>query len=99
MPPSRDRENSAAPASAHRRSAVALATVAAIGLWALVSAGAQWHVWTAPAALLFALRWLVVIVLIAWATLRRSLTTWILVAMVAGGVFGHDFPGVAKNLQ
>jgi proton glutamate symport protein len=30
---------------------------------------------------------------------KRSLTTWILVSMVAGAEFGYDVPSVAKNLQ
>lgn len=30
---------------------------------------------------------------------KRSLTTWILVCMVAGAEFGYDVPSVAKNLQ
>jgi proton glutamate symport protein len=30
---------------------------------------------------------------------KRSLTTWILVCMVAGAEFGHDLPMVAKQLQ
>ena len=49
--------------------------------------------------MLFALRWLVIAVLILFAVRRRSLTTWILVAMVAGAAFGHDFPQVAIQLR
>jgi proton glutamate symport protein len=30
---------------------------------------------------------------------KKSLTTWILVCMVAGAEFGYDVPSVAKNLQ
>jgi proton glutamate symport protein len=30
---------------------------------------------------------------------KKSLTTWILVSMVAGAEFGYDVPAVAKNLQ
>jgi proton glutamate symport protein len=49
--------------------------------------------------MLFALRWLVVAALILLAVRRRSLTTWILVSMVAGATFGHDFPQVAIQLR
>jgi proton glutamate symport protein len=49
--------------------------------------------------MLFALRWLVVAALILFAARRRSLTTWILVAMVAGATFGHDFPQTAIQLR
>jgi proton glutamate symport protein len=40
-----------------------------------------------------------VILLIVLAIRKRSLTTWILVCMVAGAEFGYDVPSVAKNLQ
>lgn len=76
-----------------------LAAAAAVGLWALVSALDQWHVWAAPASLLFAIRWIAVVALCAWATVRRSLTTWILVAMVVGAAIGHDWPAAALKLQ
>src|SRR6185503_18313452 len=49
--------------------------------------------------MLFALRWLVVAALILFAVRRRSLTTWILVSMVAGATFGHDFPQAAIQLR
>ena len=44
-------------------------------------------------------RWLAVAALCAYATVRRSLTTWILVAMVAGAEFGHDFPNIAVHAR
>ncbi|MCI0352093.1 MAG: cation:dicarboxylase symporter family transporter [Acidobacteriales bacterium] len=44
-------------------------------------------------------RWLAVAALFAYATVRRSLTTWILVAMVAGAEFGHDFPDIATHAR
>jgi proton glutamate symport protein len=49
--------------------------------------------------MLFALRWLVVAALLLFAARRRSLTTWILVAVVAGAVFGLDFPQAATELR
>jgi proton glutamate symport protein len=49
--------------------------------------------------MLFALRWLVVAALVILAIRRKSLTTWILVAMVAGATFGHDFPQIAIQLR
>ena len=44
-------------------------------------------------------RLLSVILLIIYAFRKRSLTTWILVCMVAGAEFGYDVPEVAKKLQ
>jgi proton glutamate symport protein len=49
--------------------------------------------------MLFAVRWLVVAALIVFAAWRRSLTTWILVSIVAGAVFGIDFPNAATELR
>jgi len=39
------------------------------------------------------------LVLIGYAVLKRSLTTWILVSMVLGAEFGHDLPEIAVNLN
>ena len=74
-----------------------LATVAALTLAAAASVlplvGIQ-----IPDVVPFALRWLAVLVFGAFAYERRSLTVWILVAMLAGAEIGHDFPALAKNL-
>jgi proton glutamate symport protein len=48
---------------------------------------------------LLALRWLGLPPLIYLAVRRRSLTTWILVAMVAGALIGHDAPQLAVQLR
>jgi proton glutamate symport protein len=52
----------------------------------------------APEILLVS-RWLAVAGLVAYALQRRSLTTWILVAMVIGAEIGNDFPEVAVGLR
>lgn len=49
--------------------------------------------------ILLIFRLLSVTVLIVYAIRKRSLTTWILVCMVAGAEFGYDVPVVAKKLQ
>ena len=51
-----------------------------------------------PAILTF-LRILSVSLLFVHAIRKKSLTTWILVCMIAGAEFGYDVPSVAKNLQ
>jgi Na+/H+-dicarboxylate symporter len=72
-----------------------LLTVAAVGA---VAALISWQV--APLASLFPfLRWFVVLALVAYACLRRSLTTWIFVAILLGAEIGHDFPAVATRLH
>jgi proton glutamate symport protein len=50
-------------------------------------------------AILLIFRLLTVILLLIHAFRKRSLTTWILVCMVAGAEFGYDVPSVAKKLQ
>jgi proton glutamate symport protein len=44
-------------------------------------------------------RLLTVALLLVYAFHKRSLTTWILVCMVAGAEFGYDVPEVAKKMQ
>ncbi len=57
------------------------------------------HVLPLPALAPAILRWLVILLIAAYATSRRSLTTWIFVGLLAGAEFGHDWPSVAVNLQ
>jgi proton glutamate symport protein len=45
------------------------------------------------------LRWLLIALIAAIAAKRRSLTSWILVGLLAGAEVGHDFPSFAVNLQ
>jgi Na+/H+-dicarboxylate symporter len=45
------------------------------------------------------LRWVAVLGLVAYAFVRRTLTTWIFVAMIAGAAIGYDFPALAVNLR
>jgi Na+/H+-dicarboxylate symporter len=52
-----------------------------------------------PAALLFGARWAAIMALAVYALHKRSLTVWIMVAMVAGAAIGYDFPHAALNLQ
>ena len=40
-----------------------------------------------------------VAMLILYAVRKKSLTTWILVSMVAGAEFGYDFPAIGKSLK
>src|SRR5437868_2558935 len=46
-----------------------------------------------------ALRWLIIALIAAIAAKRRSLTSWILVGLLAGAELGHDAPGFAAKLQ
>ncbi|HEY2391786.1 MAG TPA: dicarboxylate/amino acid:cation symporter [Candidatus Angelobacter sp.] len=44
-------------------------------------------------------RWVALAAFCAYAWVRRSLTTWIMVGILVGAEFGHDFPAQAKQLQ
>ena len=46
---------------------------------------------------LMAARWVMVAALLVHGVVKRSLTTWIFVAMVVGAVAGHDFPQIADD--
>jgi proton glutamate symport protein len=52
-----------------------------------------------PSPLLFVSRWGVLVALLVYASLRRSLMTWIFASMVIGGIVGYDFPRQAVTLQ
>ena len=54
---------------------------------------------TVPDNILMASRWVFVGSLILFALYKRSLTTWILVAMAIGVEIGLDFPAFSQNLQ
>ena len=54
---------------------------------------------TFSSSLLFGLRWLLVASLVLFAIYKRSLTTWILVAMAVGVEIGLDFPPFSQNLS
>jgi proton glutamate symport protein len=49
--------------------------------------------------LMMAARWSVAVVLVAYAVMRKHLTTWILVCMLLGVFVGVDFPNVAAALH
>jgi proton glutamate symport protein len=47
----------------------------------------------------FILRWIFILAALYFAYRRRSLTIWILVAILVGAEVGHDWPAVAINLR
>ena len=49
--------------------------------------------------LLIISRWCFLFVLLGYAAFKRSLTTWILISMIVGAEFGHDFPDISLSLN
>jgi proton glutamate symport protein len=74
--------------------ATAAATIAIAA--SLLSAA---HVVSLPVAALATLRWLAIALFAVYATVRRSLTSWIFVGLFAGAELGYDWPGVAVHMQ
>ncbi|PYV89810.1 MAG: dicarboxylate/amino acid:cation symporter [Acidobacteria bacterium] len=71
--------------------------VSTLAIAASLLAGAQ--MLALPALVPTLLRWLAILLISAYGTSRRSLTSWIFVGLLAGVELGHDWPSVAVNLQ
>ena len=52
-----------------------------------------------PGGILITLRWIPVVFYFLYAVKKKKLTTWIFVSMLAGVLFGHDVPVIAKELN
>jgi proton glutamate symport protein len=80
------------------RQRLLIATLMAFALSGALSSISYFGVHLSAAALI-ASRWIAIGIFSSYALYRRSLTTWILVAMLAGAAIGHDWPAVAVNLR
>jgi len=79
-----------------RLSAVGIVVWIAAVVLALLS---SYDILSLSPTVLTASRWLAVAILIAYGIVRRSLTTWVVIAIVVGAEVGHDFPAVATGLR
>ncbi len=61
--------------------------------------GQGYSFWDVPSSILLVSRWASMALLVGYAILKKSLTTWILISMVLGAEFGHDMPSVAIHLN
>jgi proton glutamate symport protein len=80
-----------------RRDRLAVAVAALLATGALVAALA-WAL-ALPAVVGRAGRWTLIAGLLLHGVRRRSLTTWIVVAMVVGGEIGHDWPALGVGMR
>ncbi len=65
----------------------------------VINLGHFYSLWTINKAVLSAIRWVPIGFLIGYAVRAKSLTTWILISMVAGAEFGEDFQAIAVHLN
>jgi len=70
-----------------------------IGVAALLGVLSRMGVASLPSSILFASRWIAIVLLFVYGCFRRSLTTWIIVSMLVGAEIGHDWPNFATNLR
>jgi len=86
-------------ASQARRNPFLFPVLIAIGVVAVLVAVKSLGLASPPAPLVRAARWLATALFAAYAVKRRSLTTWIIVAMLIGAGIGYDFPAVGTQLR
>lgn len=72
-----------------------MASVACMTVAAVLTVASNFGVLPLSSGNLMTVRWLALAVLCAYAFHKRSLTTWIIVFMLLGAEFGHDFPALA----
>ena len=76
-----------------------LLAIALFTLTALLQVLHSNNIFTLNLGFLMGLRWITVVSTLVYAYFKKSLTTWILVAMVLGVAIGLDFPEFSQNLQ
>jgi proton glutamate symport protein len=76
-----------------------VAMLAAATIAIAVSLLEGWGVMSLPGVVPVILRWVAIAVIAGYAGARRSLTAWILVGLLAGAEFGHDWPAAAVKVQ
>src|SRR5579864_3204962 len=81
------------------KSKLIMAPILAATIAIAVSLFASGNILPIPSFLPPLLRWVGILLIAASAIRRRSLTSWILVGLLAGAEFGHDAPATALKLQ
>ena len=73
--------------------------LAIVTLTLVLNLGQVYAFWNLHPVLLLTFRWLTMSMIVGYAVRKKSLTTWILISMLLGAEFGHDFPSVAIHLN
>ncbi len=76
-----------------------IATLILFFFAAVLALGNHYALFAVPVMALLAVRWMAIAALVGYGLARRSLTTWIVVAMVIGAEIGHDWPHFAVGLR
>lgn len=82
-----------------KKSKLGLIALILITIAVIITLLNQFDVVKVSEPIMMAIRWVVGVVLIAFALVRKNLTTWILVSMMIGMFIGIDFPNVASALH
>src|SRR5512146_466434 len=81
------------------KSKLIVATLVLFLAAAVLAVGNYYGLFAVPGPGLMAVRWLAIVALFGYGLARRNLTTWIVVAMVAGAEIGHDWPAFGTSLR
>ncbi len=82
-----------------KRKQVGLVALGLITIAVIITLLNQFEIIKVSEPIMMGIRWTVAAVLIAFAMVRKNLTTWILVSMMIGMFIGIDFPNVASALH
>lgn len=82
-----------------RKNKIGLITLIFITIAILLTVLNQFNIVHLSELFLMPMRWTLALVLIIYATVKKNLTTWILICMILGVFVGLDFPNVAAALH
>jgi len=81
------------------KSKMGFATLITITLASIITLLYEFDLVAVHPMLMMAVRWIVAVVLVSNAFVRKNLTSWILTCMILGIFVGIDFPNLAISLQ
>jgi len=82
-----------------KKNKIGLITLVIVTIAIIITILHEFNLVEVPSQMMMSMRWLVAFVLFIYASLKRNLTTWILVCMIFGVFVGIDLPNVAAALH